>query len=70
MGLTKSYSIIGFLVTLLLSFVIASNIESYRHPESVNFLRESLLESLELQKEQSNNPTLNETFDQFISDLE
>jgi hypothetical protein len=70
MGLTKSYSIIGFIVTLILSFIIASNIESYRHPESVNFLRDSLLESLEFQKEKSNNPTLDGTFDQFISDLE
>lgn len=70
MGLTKSYSIVGFIVTLILSFVIASNIESYRHPESVNFLRDSLLESLEFQKEKSNNPTLDGTFDQFISDLE
>ena len=70
MGLTKSYSIVGFIVTLILSFVIASNIESYRHPESVNFLRDSLLESLEYQKEKSNNPALDGTFDQFISDLE
>ena len=70
MGLTKSYSIVGFIVTLILSFVIASNIESYRHPESVNFLRDSLLESLEYQKEKSNNHALDGTFDQFISDLE
>jgi len=70
MGLTKSYSIIGFIVTLMLSFIIASNIESYRHPESVNFLRDSLVESLEFQKEKSNNPTLEGTFDQFIYDLE
>jgi len=70
MGLTKSYSIVGFIVTLILSFVIASNIESYRHPESVNFLRDRLLESLEYQKEKSNNPALDGTFDQFISDLE
>ena len=70
MGLTKSYSIVGFIVTLILSFVIASNIESYRHPESVNFLRDRLLESLEYQKEKSNNHALDGTFDQFISDLE
>ena len=70
MGLTKSYSIIGFIITLLLSFILASNIESYRHPDSVNFLRESLLESLESQKENSNNPTLEDTFDKFIIDLE
>ncbi|MEK9600909.1 MAG: hypothetical protein VW147_03635 [Bacteroidota bacterium] len=70
MGITKSYSILGFVITLILSFVIASNIESYRHPESINFLRESLLESLEFQKENSNNPTLDDTFDKFIFDLE
>ena len=57
-------------MTLILSFIIASNIESYRHPESVNFLRDSLVESLEFQKEKSNNPTLEGTFDQFIYDLE
>jgi hypothetical protein len=33
-------------------------------------LRDSLLESLEYQKEKSNNPALDGTFDQFISDLE
>ena len=70
MGISKSYSILGFMITLILSFVIAGNIESYRHPESINFLRESLLESLEFQKENSNNPALDDTFDQFIFDLE
>jgi hypothetical protein len=33
-------------------------------------LRDSLLESLEYQKEKSNNHALDGTFDQFISDLE
>jgi len=55
-------------VTLILSFMIASNIESYRHPESIDFLREAFITSLKDQQVAVKESE--KMYDQFVQDFE
>ena len=70
MSSIKWHSVFGFMVTLILSFMIASNIESYRNPDSVNFLRESLLTSIEAQSTDLPDPNLKRVYKNFMEDIE